>query len=142
MVDVWRSLSLAALMACSLLFVGCYDPYANEKQCYKIVGTVTVDGNRSRVYNWPCIGGRGRSEAATFPQGQTGAEGKVKFSTYADGDGAPPGDYKLTATWQEFNPIARGFSGPDKTEKYADPATTTVTIKLPKNSPMISVRSS
>jgi 5-hydroxyisourate hydrolase-like protein (transthyretin family) len=131
-----RSAVAAWALTC-LALAGCSDPYANEKKCYKIVGTITVDGKPASGLQLSLHSTSGVDQTQpTFPQGQTDAEGKVKFSTYADGDGAPPGEYKVTASWQEFNPISRGFSGPDKLKKkYSDPAKTTVTIKVTDKSP-------
>ncbi|MCC6510811.1 MAG: hypothetical protein IT423_17025 [Pirellulaceae bacterium] len=120
------------LLVSTTLISGCSDPYANEKECYAIVGTITVDGKPVSGLQLSLHSDTGVDQKQpTFPQGQTDAEGKVKFSTYADGDGAPAGSYKMTASWQDYNPVARGFSGPDKLKKkYSDPATTPLTITV------------
>jgi 5-hydroxyisourate hydrolase-like protein (transthyretin family) len=72
----------------------------------------------------------------TYPQGFTDEQGKVRISTYADGDGAPAGDYKVTFVWQEYNLVSRSYTGDDKLRKrWADPKTTPISIKLGEGQP-------
>ncbi len=104
------------------LLVGCAKKYTDEKAVYPITGVVTVDGVPQEglqlklhddVVSDP--------SKPTFSSGYSGADGKVSISTYADGDGAPAGTYKVTILWQEFNPLSMSFGGPDKlNRRYAD----------------------
>ncbi len=67
----------------------------------------------------------------TYPQGFTDETGNIRISTYAEGDGAPAGDYNVTFAWQEFNLMSRAFDGPDKVnKKYSDPKTTPFSVTL------------
>lgn len=133
---VGRTLATVTMLSC-VLAIGCSDPYANEKECYKIVGTITVDGKPVSGIQLMLHSSAGVDQKQpAFPQGQTNAEGKVTFSTYAEGDGAPAGEYKMTASLQDFNPMSRGFTGPDKLKKkYSDPAKTELTIKVTNKAP-------
>jgi hypothetical protein len=116
---------------------GCGPKYPNEKAVYKIQGSVSVDGAavpEIQVAMHPET--PSNAKPPTFPQGFTDAEGKLRISTYAEGDGAPAGDYKVTFIHQEYNIMSRNFSGPDKLKKkYADPKTTPFSISIGEGKP-------
>lgn len=121
----------------ALSISGCGPKYANEKAVYKIQGTVIVDGIPVPDIQvaFHDVAGPDNKQP-TYPQGFTNAEGKLRISTYAEGDGAPAGEYKVTFKWQEYNLISRSFGGEDKLKKrYADPKTTPITIKLGEGQP-------
>lgn len=117
--------------------VGCGPKYPNEKPVFKVLGTVTVDGApvpEIQVGFHPVAGPD--ATHPTYPQGFTDAEGKIRISTYAEGDGAPEGEYKVTFVLQEYNVLGRNFSGPDKLQKkYADPKKTPFSINLGAGKP-------
>ena len=125
-------LLLLALVA--VCFSGCGPKYPNEKAVYKVQGTVTVDGA-------PVAGIQisfnpiSDEKRPTTAQGTTDAEGKMIISTYAEGDGAPEGEYVVTFSWQEYNMMARSYSGPDKLKKYSDPKTTPFKISVGNGKP-------
>jgi len=110
------------------LFVGCAKKNTDEKAVYPITGVVTVDGVpqdglQFKLHN----DAEPDPTKPTFSSGYSGPEGKVSVSTYADGDGAPAGAYKVTILWQEFNPLSMSFGGPDKLKgRYGDAATTEI----------------
>ena len=118
-------------------FVGCGPKHPNEKQVFKVQGIVTVDGApvpEIQVALHPVT--PANDDRPTFPQGFTDAEGKIRISTYAEGDGAPGGEYKVTFILQEYNILGRNFSGPDKLKKkYADPKTTPFSLTLAEGKP-------
>ncbi len=122
-------LSLCCLVSISL--AGCGEA-RNEKQVYKVTGRVLVDGKPAEgvllgIHDSAPMD----KKFPTAPQGQTIADGKLIISTYAEGDGLPEGDYTITFTWQEFNPVSRSYTGPDKLNKrYADPKSSKVTAKV------------
>jgi len=127
--------SVALLIATGFLvisFAGCGPRYLNEKQVYKVQGTVTVDGSpvgEIQVALHPVDPTAGNQ--TTFPQGFTDPEGKIRISTYEDGDGAPAGEYKVTFVLQEYNVLGRSYSGPDKLQKkYSDPKTSPFSLSL------------
>lgn len=71
------------------------------------------------------------TQKPTFPQATTDEQGNIIVSTYAEGDGAPAGEYTLTIAWQEFNALSRSYSGADKlNKKYSDPKTSPVQLSV------------
>lgn len=127
-----RRLSLCGVVVIACGLLGCGESHPNEKQAYKVKGTVTVDGKPTadiQIAFHDVVGPDNKQP--TYPQGFTDAEGHLRVSTYADGDGAPAGEYKVTFAWQEYNLMARSFSGPDKLKnRYSDPKTTPITLKV------------
>lgn len=132
-----RYLTLLALTLSSLAVTGCGDAHPNEKPVYKIKGTVTVDGKPESGVQVALhdVAGPDNNQP-TYPQGFTDENGNLRISTYADGDGAPAGEYKVTFSWQEYNLISRNYSGPDKLKnRYSDPKKTPVAVKLGEDLP-------
>lgn len=110
---------------------------ANEKQVFKIKGTVTVDGKPVPEIQVALHDKAGPdNKQPTYPQGFTDADGNIQISTYAQGDGAPAGDYNVTFSWQVLNVMSRSYSGPDKlNKKYSDPKTTPFSLTLGEGKP-------
>ena len=105
---------------------------SNEKPVYPIQGKVLVDGQPADQVQvvFHDVAGLDKS-SPTYPQGFTNSDGTLRVSTYADGDGVPQGEYKVTFKLQEYNMLSRSFSGPDKLkDKYSDPKTTPFTLKV------------
>ena len=117
--------------------VGCGNKHPNEKQVFKIKGIVTVDGKPVSDIQVALHDKAGPdNKKPTYPQGFTDAEGKIRISTYEEGDGAPGGEYNVTFAWQEFNLMTRSYGGPDKlNKKYADPKTTPFSVTLAEGKP-------
>ena len=109
----------------------------NEKQVFKIKGTVTVDGTPTPDIQIALHDKAGLdTQQPTFPQGFTDAEGNIRISTYEEGDGAPAGEYSVTFALQEFNLMSRSYAGPDKLKKkYSDPKNTPFSITLGPDQP-------
>ncbi|MGV3608384.1 MAG: hypothetical protein ACO1RA_18410 [Planctomycetaceae bacterium] len=77
-----------------------------------------------------------------YPRATVGADGKFQVSTYELGDGAPPGEYRLTIIW----PVMEMVEGPDGelvegekpvfppqnriNTKYSEPGQTPLNIKV------------
>lgn len=122
---IW--LATAAIVLTATL-VGCEEK-RKEKEVFKVTGKVLVDGKPAEgvllgIHNSEPYD----KQFPTAPQGQTDADGNLIISTYAQGDGLPPGNYAFTFTWQDFNLMSRSYSGPDKLKKkYADPKTSKIT---------------
>jgi len=117
------------MLACG---AGCGESHPNEKQVFKILGKVTVDGKAVGELQVALHDASGPdTKQPTYPQGFTNPDGTIRISTYEEGDGAPAGEYNVTFSWQEYNLISRGFSGPDKlNKKYSDPKTTPIKLSL------------
>ncbi len=67
------------------------------------------------------------------PTGRVGADGKVVFTTFADRDGVPAGEYSVTASWNKLVTLPGGDSvrGPNVVPAvYGDPATSPLKIKI------------
>ena len=129
----WSLASPCMTLALVILsFPGCSDPRPNEKQVYKIEGTVSVDGKTVGEIQVALHDTAGPdNKQPTYPQGFTNQDGTIRISTYAEGDGAPKGEYKVTFGWQEYNVMSRSYSGPDKlNKKYSDPKTTPFSLSL------------
>lgn len=64
-------------------------------------------------------------------------KGEFKISTYESGDGAPPGEYTISVTWNEATGIMKDrFDGPDRLKgRYADPEKTGFKVEVPENAP-------
>ncbi len=132
MICRWMTAWICALLVANL--VGCGPKYPNEKEVFKITGKVTVDGKPVPEVQISFHDVRGvDTKQPTYPQGFTDAEGNIRVSTYADGDGAPAGEYKVTFLLQEYNLISRSYGGPDKLNgKYKDPQKTPISITIAK----------
>jgi len=112
--------SFFVCLAC--LLVGCEKKFTDEHAVYPIAGILTVDGVPQEGLRITMQNVSGSDPAKpTFPSGYSKAEGKISISTYADGDGAPAGTYKVTIEWGEFNPLSMSYGGPDKLKgRYSD----------------------
>lgn len=79
-----------------------------------------------------------------YPRATVGDDGKFQVSTYEFGDGAPPGEYRITIIW----PVMEMVEGPDGelvegekpvfpaqnrlNTKYSEPGQTPLNIKVEK----------
>lgn len=111
------------------LLVGCEKKYDGEKPVFPITGTVTVDGVPQEGLRITLHDSSGGDPAKpTFSSGYSKEDGKISISTYADGDGAPAGTYKVTIEWGQFNPLSMSYGGPDKLNgRYSDAEKTEIT---------------
>jgi hypothetical protein len=75
-----------------------------------------------------------RPDQAIASKGQVDEEGKFKVSTYVNEDGAPPGEYKITITWNEATGVMlNSWEGPDRLKgKYANVETTQFSVTVPE----------
>lgn len=90
-----RLLSLLAVLALAALCPACS---SNRKPVNKVRGQVFVDGQpaaQAQVLLHPAAG----SPEEIRPAGQTDGQGYFQLTSYANGDGAPEGDYAVTVTW-------------------------------------------
>ncbi|MDZ7616888.1 MAG: hypothetical protein U1E05_07790, partial [Patescibacteria group bacterium] len=77
------------------------------------------------------------TEHPTVSSALTDEAGKFAVATYKTGDGLPEGEYSLTFSWQEYNVMARGFTGPDKLRgRYADPAKSEFRVVAERGKPI------
>ena len=132
-----RQAETCLMVLLAIAITGCGGKRSNEKQVFKIKGTVKVDGQPVGEIQVALHDTAGLdNKQPTYPQGFTDAEGNIRISTYTEGDGAPAGEYKVTFVWKQYNVMSRSFDGPDKLHnKYADPKTTPFTLSLGEGKP-------
>src|SRR5262245_52833652 len=116
-------LTLAAVVALVALNVpGCAKKNGRRLPVYPVKGQVLVGGKPAKgvfVYLWPASIGEGLD--AYCPNGQTDDDGNFTLSTYDQNDGAPAGEYKVTAEWPaRFNALTNRWEGDKLKGKYAD----------------------
>lgn len=94
----WRGvLSWLASLAVILTVCGCGEE--PRPLCQPVSGVVLVNGKPAKdllVSYHPQAATPGNAIAAT---GRTDAEGKYTLSSFMPNDGAPPGEYIITAVW-------------------------------------------
>ncbi len=125
-----RHLGLALIAG---LLVGCGN---NPLGLQPVTGTVTVDGKPAAGVRLVFCPVNASEEAMKQrPMGTTDEQGKYSLTTFVLGDGAPPGDYKISATWLSAPKQAvideRGSVGTDRfMNKYAIPDQSGLTAKI------------
>ncbi|MEW4562829.1 hypothetical protein AB1K70_09905 [Bremerella sp. JC770] len=114
-----------------LTFAACSTkPDYQEVETYPTTGSVTVQGEPAFgaivVLHPTSDVGMTKGNRA-FAKAQQ--DGTFALTTYVTGDGAPAGEYTATVIWPE-NPNARGPS-PDRLRgKYANPASSDLTVSV------------
>lgn len=121
------------IACCAVGVAGCgHQQYSGELPVYRISGTVTVDGSpveNIQIALHPV--GELQDGKTYYPQGFTDGDGKVKISTYSDGDGAPAGDYRLTFILKQYNAISRSFTGNNQLhDQYSDPKKSPIELTI------------
>jgi hypothetical protein len=71
----------------------------------KVHGQILVDGRPAALAQVLFHPAEGNNDA-TKPTGQTDEQGYFTLTSYVNGDGASPGDYRVTVTW--FRVYTRG----------------------------------
>ncbi|VTR96215.1 Uncharacterized protein OS=Singulisphaera acidiphila (strain ATCC BAA-1392 / DSM 18658 / VKM B-2454 / MOB10) GN=Sinac_3146 PE=4 SV=1 [Gemmata massiliana] len=87
-----------AVLATSLALAGCRDGW--KAKTYPAAGRVTVNGvapEGARVHLHPL--GEKVDQRNSRPWAVVQKDGTFTLSTYEKGDGAPPGNYKVTLRW-------------------------------------------
>jgi hypothetical protein len=108
-----------------------------ETICY-ISGTVYVDGEPASNLSVTCheVTARAKkpsSDASTLTDG----EGTFTFSSFANGDGVPEGDYTLTFFWGTMNLKAMKYEGPDRLNgRYDDASSSEIRITVSDGTPV------
>lgn len=90
-----RTLSSLVVLALALLCSACS---SGRKPVHPVRGQILVDGKpagSAQVLFHPAEG----SDDDLRPTGQTDDEGYFHLTSYANGDGAPEGNYVVTVTW-------------------------------------------
>jgi hypothetical protein len=125
--NFWMILASFAILA------GCGGNEPFRKPTSPVKGKITVDGKEpGSGIQIACHAVAGFDAVnPSVSTGESNPDGTFVLSTYQTGDGIPAGDYVLLFTWQEFNIMARSYSGKDKLNgKYATPETSTIKITV------------
>lgn len=129
----------AAVLSATLALVGCGEPKGGPRlKVVPIEGEVSLDGEvpHEAMVNLhpvtPHVMPREGQVIASL--GQVDEAGKFTISTYILDDGAPPGDYKITVTWNEATGVMKNaWDGPDRLKgKYADVEKTEFQVTVPE----------
>ena len=118
-----RGLVAAACLALAALSAGCGP---GRKSVYPVRGEVLVEGRPPvhALVTFHPVAGDGRE--AIHPTGSVDDQGRFTLTSYAGGDGAPEGEYRVTVAW--FLSSGRpGDDGPPVNYlpgRYAGPDTT------------------
>lgn len=120
-----RHAAVSALLL-ALALAGCSKPTAWEK-VQPVAGTVTYKGLPIDGANLVFHPKDKSFPDSIRPTATTGAGGGFQVGTKSSNDGAPPGDYDVTITW---NPLAGDSRGPNRLpERYSQPGQLTAHVE-------------
>lgn len=113
----------------SVMIVGCGG--SGKPTAYPVKGTVLVKGkpaDGALIVLHPTSGDTHR------PLGYVEADGSFKLTTYAEGDGAPAGTYKVTVEWRPKKKSSMEADGPDRLNgRYADAKNSKIEVTVNKS---------
>jgi len=99
---------LSVIVCTALSAVGCgkSDQMEGELEVYPVSGVVTFSGQQIPDATLVLHPVTPPAEGKTFylPRAVVGQDGAFEFTTYRKGDGAPPGEYKVSFSW--LGPLA------------------------------------
>jgi hypothetical protein len=126
-----RGVGVLVLAMGIVLCSGCGKKADGRLKSYPVHGTVTVDGKPTGgiyVFLNPA------SQPAThgiFPNAITNGAGEYWISTYDAEDGAPLGEYVVTAKWPRGEGLQVHSESPDRLKgRYADPAKSAIKVTV------------
>jgi hypothetical protein len=106
----------------------------DRKPVVPVTGAVFFMGQPAEGVRVAFHPSRDPSDRGLRPQGIVAADGSFRLTTYALGDGAPPGDYVVTLYWPVPGPNDDVHVHPDRLSgRYADVKTTPLTVTIPSN---------
>jgi hypothetical protein len=125
-----RVLLAAAVAGLLALSPGC-GKKDNRLDVHPARGQVLVGEKPAKgvhVSLWP-VSAEGRD--AYCPHGETDENGNFTLSTYETGDGAPAGDYKVTAEWPvKFNAISNRWEGDKLRGKFTKQQSSQIQVTI------------
>lgn len=125
-----RTLAAVAIVTCVLNSCGCKKDDGRLKS-YPVRGKVTIDGRPTKgVYVFLNPAEQPASHGI-FPNAITNDAGEFWVSTYDAEDGAPLGEYVVTAKWPRGEGLQVHSESPDRLQgRYADPAKSSIKITV------------
>ncbi|MFG0262117.1 MAG: hypothetical protein ACF788_06990 [Novipirellula sp. JB048] len=110
--------SLLTLALLALTSSGCSGATDQREEMVEIRGRVHVDGEPAPeliVKLYP------QGSEASISTGITSEDGSFVISTYRQGDGAPPGEYRVGCEWGTYDRGKRMYTGDQLGGRYASP---------------------
>jgi hypothetical protein len=124
-----------AMLTCAFVASGCGRRSDGRLKSYPVHGRVTVDGKPTAGIYVFLNPAQQPTTHGIFPNAITNGEGEFWVSTYDAEDGAPLGDYVVTAKWPKGEGLQVHSESPDRLKgRYADPAKSAfrITVKEAK----------
>jgi hypothetical protein len=128
---------IGSLLAVPLVFWAIWGCNGSpQKTLVPVRGKLTVDGKPAVgaiVTLHPAVD----DPQAVRPTGQTRADGEFELTSYYSGDGAAPGEYRVTVTWLQPQPPRSQGEGDDLPPRsllpalYSNPGTTPLRVTIP-----------
>jgi hypothetical protein len=108
---------------------GCGRPAVEKPPLYPVSGRVTFNGQPAAGISVNLHPVNGQSIA--IPSATSGPDGSFDVGTYAPGDGAPEGDYAVTAAWrQSVDPSGDAPEVDRLGGRYGNPATSNLKVHV------------
>lgn len=118
----WGWLAVGLVAAGLAASPGCSKANNKRLPVYPAKGEVWVNGKPAAgvfIYLWP--DGIAAGKDAYCPHGQSDDSGRFTLSTYESNDGAPAGNYRVTAEWPvRYNPISAQWEGDKLKGRFTD----------------------
>lgn len=118
-----RAWAAGVILAIGFVLIGCGPQDDGRLKSYPVRGKVTVDGQPTKGVYVFLVPDKQPSTHGIYPNAITDENGEYWVSTYDSEDGAPLGDYTVTAKWPEGEGLMVNSESPDRLQgKYADAA--------------------
>ncbi|MCI0357392.1 MAG: hypothetical protein L0211_02770 [Planctomycetaceae bacterium] len=126
-----RDLCAAIAVGVMLFLAGCGKPDDGRLASYPVHGKVTVDGKPTAGVYVFLNPAKQPPTHGIFPNAVTDEKGEFWVSTYDAEDGAPLGDYIVTAKWPMGEGLMVSSDSPDRLKnRYTDPAKSTINMTV------------
>ena len=124
-------LAFALLTGLAVLSAGCGSKNDGRLKSYPVRGKVTVDGQPTKGIYVFLVPDKQPPTHGIYPNAITDEKGEYWVSTYDSEDGAPLGDYAVTAKWPQGEGLMVNSESPDRLQgRYADAASSKLKITL------------
>jgi hypothetical protein len=124
-------IAVLAIVFYGLVASGCGRRSDGRLKSYPVHGRVTVDGKPTAGIYVFLNPAQQPSTHGIFPNAITNGDGEFWISTYDSEDGAPLGEYIVTAKWPKGEGLQVHSESPDRLRgRYADPAKSTFKVTV------------
>jgi hypothetical protein len=126
-----RRMCGAALFSIALVAGGCNKLDDGRLRSYPVHGKVTIDGKPVKGVYVTLVPEKQPPTHGIWPNAITDDQGEYWISTYDSEDGAPLGEYVVTAKWPKGEGLMVNSESPDRLEnRYNDPKTSTIKLTV------------